>query len=426
MLNKIRPLDTSYIDLYEFDTSYTELHKLVTTKLISKVNQFRRLQNVDGSVHSEIDVAYQLLDEIEVIVLTIYLRMNSFQLMKAIETDLKEWRSNGLSTCPSFINSQIAYVPPNDKEYTFFIAPFLCANGPAPRGYFLECFFAIREEPNECKDLSIQFPHPKNICQSARFIAGSDGVSTGNCIVFFPENIAAVEKVNSQNFALFFFNKFQYIYLLQTIPKASKILRKEKFLSESLTPHDFYTARCIWGYLHDYFHHSGSRPFDTNLQVKLNWFAGLLEEIKVDCLTIITADEHNICFGKEIIEFILFERIFRYPSQPDFSTNFDAGTGVYLFEWLLLHEAIIIDKSSNSISLNLTDCIQAAKLLVSQIESIEDIKEDEAYLLAAKALVRELLPEGKDKKKFSLTKSYEYMASLISEDQLLSFHHLSY
>ncbi|WP_244426381.1 hypothetical protein [Bartonella florencae] len=46
-------------------------------------------------------------------------------------------------------------------------------------------------------------------------------------------------------------------------------------------------------------------------------------------------------FWKEITEFILLERIFRYPKGSDQHITFDAGTGILLFEIFMRNNALI-------------------------------------------------------------------------------------
>ena len=47
----------------------------------------------------------------------------------------------------------------------------------------------------------------------------------------------------------------------------------------------------------------------------MNFFAGILEEVKVDCQAILTLWERQYDGWEEIIEFVLYERLLRYPSQ---------------------------------------------------------------------------------------------------------------
>lgn len=391
-----------------------EQYDSTNLKLVFLVNRFRSLQDPTGSIFTNINLAQSLLEEIKPIVRAICYQLNLTNFSEAFEADVQQWQTQGLNTTPDFSQSQVAYTPPNDGSITFFIGVFIATNGSDPKGYFLDCFFAQREEPQECQEVYRQFPHPKNSCQSCCLLLGSLGISTGNCIVFFPENILTKKKVIAQNFALFFFNKFQPIYLSQTLPRVQHLFGKNDWISGQLSPTECYIARCIWGYLHDYFHHCGSRPLDTNLQVKLNWFAGLLEEIKVDCQTAITAYTENIPFGREIFEFILFERMFRYPSQPDATTNFDAGSGMFLFEWLFQHKTITTNAIGH-LQIDLEVCLVTMQDLIDQIESLEKEVDNHNYLCKAKYFIRTLLPAGELGQRFSIPETFSGIIKILPQ-----------
>jgi hypothetical protein len=374
-------------------------------KLISLTDKFRGFQDTKGCVVRDTNIANEILEKIMILARIIYCEIDRDDMADAFETDVKNWQSYGLNTPPDFAYSQATYTPPKNRLMTFFIGPFITTNGLAPRGNFFECFLAVRDEPEVLQPIYQQFPHPKNHCQSCHFLLGTVGLSTGNCIVFFPENIASSKTIKSQNFSLFFFNKFYRIYLSDTLPTVMSITGKQNWISSKLSSTEFYQARCLWGYLHDYYHHCGLRPLDLNLQVKLNWFSGLLEEVKVDCLTAITAYQQDILFGREIIEFIIFERVFRYPYQPDATNNFDAGTGVLLFEWLFHHQAITVTCDSY-LQIDLEICVNSMQDLVKQIEDIERHLDNQEYLRLAKELVRKFLPEGRSGQRFSFPKTF--------------------
>lgn len=398
----------------------------VERSLAPIVASFRALQDPSGRVTGDRATARALLDDLRAPVREVCGMIGLTEAYAdAFEADLDEWIAGGLDA-PQFDRTLAAYDPAQNGRATFFIAPLIATNGPAPRGKFLECFLAYREEPPELEQIAERLPHPKNRCQSARLLAGSHGFMDGNCIVFFPENVATRDKVEAQNFALFFFNKFQRIYLGETIPRVRRIFGAGPWVSADLAPADCYRTRCIWGYLHDYFHHCGPRPLDANLQVKMNFFAGLLEEIKVDCQSAVAAATQGIPFGRELVEFILFERMFRYPGQPDATTNFDAGTGVLLFEWLL-HHSEGLRQAGEGLALDLDACLAGMERLAARIEEIEATGDNAAYRRAAKQFVYTLLPEGSDGARFSIPEEYARLTHIQpSAGQLLHFADLPY
>lgn len=407
---------------------------LVAHQLVPLVDRFRELQASTGAVTpAGHDEALGLLERIVPLVTATARAAGVPGLGEAFAADTLDWCARGLTQVPTYDRTLDVYRPPAGDGVTFFCAPLLATNGPAPRGHFLECFLAWREEPEVCTRLERDYPHPKNKCQSSRLLHGSRGMREGNCIVFFPENIASAKKVQSQDYALFFFNKFSDIYLSFTRPAVERLFGQrdlltgeERWRSFTLSPEAFYQARCVWGYLHDYHHHRGPRPFDENLQVKLNWFVGLLEETKVDCQTMLTCLQPEVPYGIEVLEFALFERLLRYPQQPDCTTNFDAGTGVLLFEWLLSQGALR-PRAGGGLEFERTALVAALQALIERVESLERISDDARYKAEAKAFVRAFVPEGEATgHRFRVPDAYQTHVGLQPSQRILSFEAMAY
>jgi hypothetical protein len=375
------------------------------------------------------DYAEELLDDLRGPVREAYGMVKAPEgCAEAFEEDVERWLSEGLGSPPKFDRTLEAYRAPDDGAPTFFVGPVVAPNGPSPRGSFLECFVAYREEPPELQRISATMPLPKNSCQSGRLFAGSRGFMSGNCIAFFPENVATEEKVESQDSALYFFNKFQRIYLAQTLPKAKRLFGDRGWASEGLSAEECYRARCIWGYLHDYFNHLGPWPLRKDPEAKTNFFAGLLEEVKVDSQSAMVAyGGVRVPFGREVFEFVLFERIFRSPAQPDAPTNFDAGTGLLLFEYLLRHGRGLTE-SAAGLELDLEGCVEGMTALVEEIELLEAQAFDDAgYEAAAEEYVRGFLPEGAEGARFAVPETYARLVGVSEmEEPVLSFGDLPY
>lgn len=363
-----------------------KLKSYVEENILPYVRKIQNLQSPNGSIQINKTQAIESFNQ-----LVVYLSKLDHQVvprifLEAFKKDASEWIKIGLENKPDFFRTQEAFCPPLDGEITLFIGPAKCQNSIPPRGYFLECFLAQREEAVKCLTILEKFPHPKNACQSTRLITGSRGFMLGNCIVFFPETVASSVKVNKQKYALFFFNKFKEIYVTHTMPVVNSLLGskdlftgKEEWISTEQTADKYYFSRCIWGYLHDYFHHTGPRPFDENIQLKLNWYVGLLEELKVDCQTILACYNNDFDFRQEVIQFVLFERLFRYPLQEDAEQNFDSGTGFLLFEFLFKANCIL--ENDGRISLNLKETVKHLGSFISAVEQIE-LTEDGSEIIA--------------------------------------------
>lgn len=381
----------------------TIINKEIKT-IIGYVDTFRSYQNLDGSIEdNNHSVCNQLLERIVPLVQATYKKMEKPELADAFVSDVSSWQQSGLNNKPDFTTVRTCFTTPDNGEHAFFIGVCQSQNS-YPRGYFLECFYILREEPQECVALYNLYPHPKNICQSTKLIEGSEGISKGNCVVFFPESIAAKEKIKIQKYAIFFFNKFKRIYESESLIKTNEYVANLNELANQNLWHDFetysdedvYKARCVWGYLHDYFHHQGDRPFDENIYLKMNWFVGVLEEIKVDLQTFLVCRTEDFWGNHIVAQFIIYDRMFRYPFQKDGATNFDSATGYVLFNWLKKLGVINID--GDTVSIDGDKINDGASQIIAQIQSIEKMEQNKEIKEAAFDIVNSYISVSKDKK----------------------------
>lgn len=387
--------------------------------LVDNVNRLSALQDIDGSIHRYYRTEAKALIKIILNQSIVFARnYDLFDYADSLEVDFNLWLETDLSGSPDFTHSRDTLKPPSDGEPFFFIGPLRLANG-AREGWKMECFLALREEPDgdAYKSLYELFPHPKNICQSSHLIEGSNGLLNGNNIVFFPENIQSRTPLTDQAYAVFFFNKFYDIFNELTLNCANKVISGFKPMNPTLRDRrENYFARCVWGYLHDYFHHQGKRPFDENISLKTRWYTGLLEEIKVDLQTWLACKDGDFIHADSVAEFILLDRAFRYPSEPDWYRNFDSGTGLLLLSILTENECVSID-DDGKINIDLVMLSTVARNFIRDVEHIETF-ENEEYSIAAKNIVREYLPEGLQGEriglplKLSKTKLSEVIGSL--------------
>lgn len=372
--------------------------------IIGYVDTFRSYQRLDGSIEKENHATcHQLVEYIIPLMQSIYKDMQKPALAEAFEHDMRAWQQNGLDQKPDFSTVRKQFTTPDNGEIAFFIGVCQSQNS-FPRGYFLECFYILREEPQECVALYNLYPHPKNICQSTKLIAGSEGISKGNCVVFFPESIASHTKIKTQKYAIFFFNKFKKIYESQSLIKANEFIENLPDLAtknlwdnfEVYSDEDIYKARCIWGYLHDYFHHQGDRPFDENIYLKMNWFVGVLEEIKVDLQTFLVCRTEDFWGNDLVAQFIIYDRMFRYPFQKDGATNFDSATGYVLFNWL---ESLgVITVAGETVQIHGDKINEGVGKIIAQIQAIEKMEHNKEIKEAAYSIVNTYISASKDKK----------------------------
>lgn len=380
--------------------------------VVSLVDRFRTLQGRDGAVRADATAqADRLLRDIEAALTDLAGDLVLVATRDAFAQDVVDWRGRGLDTPPLFdAVRKVMRAPPDGGIVVFCGAVSLPNSG--ERVSRLEAFAAVREEPDSCRALFGRYPHPHNVGQSTHLVSGTAGVREGNCVVLFPENIPARNRCDAQQFALFFFNKHVRIYreTLRLVREycggRSPFEGRDRLVSPSLDRWDTYAARCIWGYLHDYYHHTGPRPFHEHLPMKLGWVLGTLEEIKVDSQSASACiRDPEIAFRHEIFEYILLERIFRYPHEPDAEKNSDSATGCLLFEWLARCDAL--RWGSDRVQLAAPEAlVEALDALVREIEAIERLDDDD-YQRRAQDLVFSLLdPPAGASARFGFPNSY--------------------
>ena len=305
--------------------------------------------------------------------------------IQATVHDLRAWSRSGFLEKPAFDATRDTVPALQDGEVGAFVGPVTLPNGDGVSGAYLEAFAAVRQDPDCTGKLQATYPHPKAVFQSTRLLCASPGLRDGNCVVFFPENIPTATPTVDQTFAWFFFNRHVTIYAgtLEIVARlcgaGSPFAGEKELCSADVDDEDVYQARCVWGYLHDYFHHTGPRPLDQNLTLKTKWRPGLVEELKVDLKSAIACFEEIVPYGDIIFEYIILERLFRYPAEPRPYRNFDAGTGFALGTWLAEHGLFTIDDEGRRGLASKAEIVASAKDLVRMIEEIESIADDEAY-----------------------------------------------
>ncbi|MFH8988119.1 DUF6421 family protein [Streptomyces sp. NPDC017940] len=374
--------------------------------LVPRVDAFRARQRDDGTVPDPDDADRRGLAALKDEAADWFAAHGRGAQADALAADVEDWLAAGLDTPPHFARSRDALAAPADGDWAAFLAPVQTTNSVPPVGRRLEFFLVRRKEPDALPELAVHYPHPRNNCQATVLLAGSEGLREGNCIVFFPENVAAHDKVVEQKYAIFFFNKFRRIHERFALPSAQAVLTPDSVPQDSagLDPDVCYQARSVWGYLHDYFHHQGRWPLDRHVKLKMNWFIGLLEELKVDARTALACHTDALVpYADEQIAMILLERMFRYPLDAHAVRNFDAGTGVFLYSWLRGHGALVAD-GTGPLRLDHDRVIDALRELVDTIEGMEAAVQTPAeYRTAARELVRTQLRPGAEGDRYAFT-----------------------
>jgi Family of unknown function (DUF6421) len=364
-------------------------------RIIPKVDLIRAAQATGsvGDFSSDFDELRDILSEFTAL-------MPDDQIQATI-SDLTAWADSGFADDLRFDATRDSVPAPEDGQPAAFIGPVILPNGNST-GPFIEAFAVVRQDADCVGELQSSYPHPKAAFQSTKLLAASRGLRDGNCVVFFPENIPAAKPCPSQPFAWFFFNRHVRIYehtlaiTARLCGEGSPFAGEPELGSARVDQETVYQARCVWGYLHDYFHHTGPRPLDQHLALKTRWRTGLLEELKVDMKSAIACHDERVPYGDIIFEYIILERLFRYPAEPRPLRNFDAGTGFALGTWLAGHGLFSTDATGRRRLAPKAGIVESVRELVGLIEEIERVPEDDAYRGKAEDFLFDtlLLPPG--------------------------------
>lgn len=347
-------------------------------KAVPLVHQLQDYQRADGSIeprHRE--AAAQALSALRDELCDSALFGESS--LEALDYDLGEWRRAGLDSPPRFDVSRDLIEGPADKELALFAGPAFMPNSDT-RSPLFQFLLVMRDEPQSLASVRENYPHPESACQMIRVLTGSRHAKDGQCVVLFPENILASTKVTRQKFAWFFMNKHipTYEWTLAQIRERcgdSLFAEGEPLASPKLDADGIYDTRCCWAHLHEHHHQVGPRPLAHNLALKTQWHTGTLEELKVDCQSLQAClRDTAMPYRLEVIEFVLFDRLFRYPTAVDALSNSDAAAGVILGTWLLRHGALKVSDGRAQL-VSRADTVRAVDALVSEILALEELDE---------------------------------------------------
>jgi len=353
---------------------------LLTQRAVPHVHELQRYQHEDGSVGTR----YRDAATAALAALADGLSASALfpeRSREAFSRDIAAWQSAGLESAPRFDASRDAIEGPGDKELALFAGPAAMPNS-GTKGPLFQLVLVMRDEPDSLRGVRENYPHLDSACQSTRVLAGSRQATRGQCVVLFPENIPASTPVVRQNFAWFFMNKHVPVYqwtLARIRERCGESLfaEGEPLASPRLDDDGMYDTRCCWAHLHEYHHQVGPRPLARNLALKTRRYTGLLEELKVDCQSVQACmRDAAIALRWEVLELVLFDRLFRYPCASDALSNDDAGAGVLLGTWLLRHGVVTSRLVSRA------EAVRAIDELVGDILAMEELEEN-AYLKAA-------------------------------------------
>jgi hypothetical protein len=383
------------LDTVKFPSAGTDLLAEVTyldESVVPLIHKLQGFQRDDGSIeprHGEAAMTLSALRDA--------LRGSALfpaRSRDAFDDDLAKWHSTGLDSPPRFDASRDAIEGPDDKELTLFAGPAFMPNSGTNAPLF-QLVLIMRDEPDSLRGVRQKYPHLESACQSTRVLTGSRHATQGQCVVLFPENVPASTQVIRQKFAWFFMNKHipTYQWTLAQIRERcgdSLFAEGEPLASPQLDAEGMYDTRCCWAHLHEHHHQVGPRPLASNLALKTKPYVALLEELKVDCQSMQAClRDDSIPYRWEVFEFVLFDRLFRYPCASDALTNDDAGAGVLLGTWLLRNGSVRANDGKAQL-VSRAETVRAVDALVAEILALEELEEDE-YRKAAESFTLSVL-----------------------------------
>lgn len=402
----------------------------VRDDLVPAVDAFRSRQSRSGTVEAPTAGDRAAVEEIAAVARGIFDSIGRADQAAALDQDIASWLERGLDAPPQFDRSRDAFRKVEDGELVLFVGVTASTNSASAGGSRFEVMFGQRHQPELLRLAAQVFPHPHDVVQELVLLAGSAGFVVGNCIVFFPESVAAATKVDVQEHATLIMSKFQRIHEDIAHVNATALLEPAPWTDDSvgLDAYHCYEIRCLWAYLHDRAHFTGAWPIGDNTALKMNWFIGLLEEIKVDAKSILMARYGDVPYLDELFAMIVIERLFRYPLEPRPERNFDAGTGVFLYSYLLRSGAV--QEVEGRVRVDKEGTIAALVGLVADIETMEQRSATpDEYRANARAMVREHLAEADDPKdKYAFQPHQEILRSrsdVVAAQEPLDFSQLA-
>jgi hypothetical protein len=164
----------------------------------------------------------------------------------------------------------------------------------------------------------------------------TDGLKGALSVALFGENYQGVV-LQEHHRAYYFIDKFVERFKRYTRPAIEQDWSPDSF-PELLQANDdmLIGVSAIWIHLHELHHRVGSLPIPKHLPEKSTRNAAGAEELRVDLLSILAldrldCDDAMVCTA---IQYILAERLIRYPLQAAPRDNYDARSSVALFSFL--------------------------------------------------------------------------------------------
>ncbi|MBJ9753009.1 hypothetical protein I5681_21135 [Burkholderia cepacia] len=170
----------------------------------------------------------------------------------------------------------------------------------------------------------------------------TDGFLNPLAVAVFGENFIDAD-LRAYHKAYYFIDKFVERFKRHTRPAIEANWSPTAFPDLLAADDELLTqASAIWVHLHEYHHRTGFLPIPEYLDAKSTRNGAGAEELRVDILSILAlfrlrSDDRVL---RASIQYILAERLIRYPLQAPPLDNYDARSSVALFHYLSRHGVI--------------------------------------------------------------------------------------
>jgi hypothetical protein len=218
-------------------------------------------------------------------------------------------------------------------------------------------------------ELSGKFP--SNTCPIV-LEGHSAGFDARVVVALFPEN--HIDNRQEHDDRIFYFiDKFVERHVRITQKMIRHVMRPDSLpLLREATTLDIERAASHWVWLHEYHHRQGHLPLPQWLPLKsLKPLAGL-EELRVDLsglLVCLRDADLPPRLAHMTYEFILAERLLRYPVEGSKKPNYDAVASQVLFQYLLRHGGLALENGRIALLPELPEALASFLAEVTAIEA---------------------------------------------------------
>ena len=235
------------------------------------------------------------------------------------------------------------------------------------------CFEGLLLEHIEVPKL-VALLFPSN-ARPVNLLAQTQGFESLRSVALFPENFSTQKVLNEHDPVYYFINKFVLRFKNRTRPfLASGRVTGGCF--EDLPKIDdeaLLLLASAWVSMHEHFHTQGSLPIPKSLPQKSSRSSAAVEELRVDLLTILHS--RNILaprlgvFGSLVGQFVLAERLLRYPIDAHPNVDYDSRSSVMLAHMLKAQGAVSWE--TGKFEINASIIFLALQKVLDQIEMLE-------------------------------------------------------